>query len=241
MLHDVLGRGLEARPTDRHRGCSPSRACSTSWASTWPPGARGAEAPVRWVHISELEDPTPWLSGGELMLTTGIPLDTAAKQRAFVRLLADHNLAGLGFGTGFSHNKLPKALVDEARQARLPALRGPLLDAVHRDHREGLRPPRQRAVRGAAAGHRGPAPARAAGPRRARPRGDRRHDRLRRRRHGRDPRRPRRAARRPRLPPPSSPPTRSARSATKPSPTPATATPSSRPTRRSPAAPSPTR
>ena len=204
-------------------------------------GAQAAAAPVRWVHISELEDPTPWLSGGELMLTTGIPLETAAKQRAFVRLLADHNLAGLGFGTGFNHKKLPKALVDEADEARLPALRGPLLDAVHRDHREGLRPPRQRAVRGAAARYRGPAPARAAGPRRARPRGDRRDDRLRRRRHGRDPRRPRRAARRARLPAPAlgrrgqRDRRRSALA------TPATAIPSSRPIPRSPAGPSPTR
>ena len=166
-------------------------------------GNGAAEAPVRWVHISELEDPTPWLSGGELMLTTGIPLDTAAKQRAFVRRLADHNLAGLGFGTGFNHEKLPKALVEEARETRLPALRGALLDPVHRDHREGLRPPRQRAVRGAAAGDRGAAAARAPGAGRARPGGDRGHDRLRRRRHGGDPRRPRRAPGRPRLSPPA--------------------------------------
>jgi len=83
-------------------------------------GGRGAAAPVRWVHISELEDPTPWLSGGELMLTTGIPLETASKQRAFVSLLAEHNLAGLGFGTGFSHKKLPKAVVDEADKRDFP-------------------------------------------------------------------------------------------------------------------------
>jgi purine catabolism regulator len=83
-------------------------------------GTHAAEAPVRWVHISELQDPTPWLSGGELMLTTGIPLDTASKQRAFVRLLSDHNLAGLGFGVGFSHRKLPKALLDEARKRDFP-------------------------------------------------------------------------------------------------------------------------
>ena len=88
-------------------------------------GAHGAEAPVRWVHISELEDPTPWLSGGELMLTTGIPLDSGPKQRAFVGLLADHNLAGLGFGTGFNHNKLPKALVDEARKRDFPLFEVP--------------------------------------------------------------------------------------------------------------------
>ena len=36
-------------------------------------GARTArDNPVRWVHISEHADPTPWLSGGELMLTTGL-------------------------------------------------------------------------------------------------------------------------------------------------------------------------
>ncbi len=88
-------------------------------------GADAAEAPVRWVHISELEDPTPWLSGGELMLSTGIPLGSAAKQRAFIRLLADSNLAGLGFGTGFSHDKLPKALVEEARKRDFPLFEVP--------------------------------------------------------------------------------------------------------------------
>ena len=30
-------------------------------------GADAAAAPVRWVHISELQDPTPWLSGGEAL------------------------------------------------------------------------------------------------------------------------------------------------------------------------------
>ena len=49
----------------------------------------------------------------------------AAKQRAFVRLLADHNLAGLGFGTGFSHDKLPKALVEEAKKRDFPLFEVP--------------------------------------------------------------------------------------------------------------------
>jgi purine catabolism regulator len=88
-------------------------------------GSKAAGAPVRWVHISELQDPTPWLSGGELMLTTGIPLDTAAKQRAFVRILADRNLAGLGFGTGFSHEALPQALVEEAEKRDFPLFEVP--------------------------------------------------------------------------------------------------------------------
>ena len=29
-------------------------------------GEANADAPVRWVHISELKDPTPWLSGAPL-------------------------------------------------------------------------------------------------------------------------------------------------------------------------------
>ena len=33
-------------------------------------GEANLDVPVRWVHISELLDPTPWLSGGELLLTT---------------------------------------------------------------------------------------------------------------------------------------------------------------------------
>jgi PucR family transcriptional regulator, purine catabolism regulatory protein len=88
-------------------------------------GAKSASNPVRWVHISELEDPTPWLSGGELMLTTGIQLGGAAKQRAFVKRLANHNLAGLGFGTGFDHHKLPKALIDEAEKHDFPLFEVP--------------------------------------------------------------------------------------------------------------------
>src|SRR3954467_7936603 len=88
-------------------------------------GSKGAAAPVRWVHISELQDPTPWLSGGELMLTTGIPLDTEKKQRQFVSDLAERNLAGLGFGTGFSHTRLPQALVDEAEKRSFPLFEVP--------------------------------------------------------------------------------------------------------------------
>jgi DNA-binding PucR family transcriptional regulator len=88
-------------------------------------GEDHADAPVRWVHISELLDPTPWLSGGELLLTTGLQLDSAASQREFVRLLAGHQLAGLGFGTGFQHAKLPAALVREAREAGFPLFEVP--------------------------------------------------------------------------------------------------------------------
>src|ERR687896_841373 len=88
-------------------------------------GGDGADAPVRWVHISELLDPTPWLSGGELLLTTGIQLGEEERQREFVRLLSGYHLAGLGFGTGFDHKELPEALLDEAGKLGFPVFEVP--------------------------------------------------------------------------------------------------------------------
>ena len=88
-------------------------------------GETRADAPVRWVHITELADPTPWLSGGELLLTTGMQLDSESRQRDFVRRLAEHHLAGLGFGTGFNHKALPPAMVDEAGRLEFPLFEVP--------------------------------------------------------------------------------------------------------------------
>jgi PucR family transcriptional regulator, purine catabolism regulatory protein len=84
-----------------------------------------ADNPVRWVHISEHEDPTPWLSGGELLLTTGYNLGTAAKQRRYVELLAGEGLAGLGFGIGFDHKRIPKAILETAEEHDLPVFEVP--------------------------------------------------------------------------------------------------------------------
>ena len=80
---------------------------------------------MRWVHISELPDPTPWLSGGELLLTTGIQLDSEKRQREFVRLLAGHHLAGLGFGTGFDHEDVPAGVAAEAEELGFPVFEVP--------------------------------------------------------------------------------------------------------------------
>src|SRR3954454_1814991 len=77
-------------------------------------GDDAADAPVRWVHISELADPTPWLSGGELLLTTGMGLGDADGQRAYVERLGEPGLAGLGVGVGFGHDNVAAALRDAA-------------------------------------------------------------------------------------------------------------------------------
>ncbi len=88
-------------------------------------GQESAQTHVRWVHSTELADPTPWLKGGELLLTTGIQLQGAKVQRALIDRLADHQIAGLGFGTGFAHKRLPAALVTAARGRQFPLFEVP--------------------------------------------------------------------------------------------------------------------
>jgi PucR family transcriptional regulator, purine catabolism regulatory protein len=81
-------------------------------------GVAGLGRPVRWAHISELDDPTPWLFGGELLLTTGRPLgDDPA---GFVERLAASGLSGMGLGLGFGHDQLPEAAVEAADRLDFP-------------------------------------------------------------------------------------------------------------------------
>jgi purine catabolism regulator len=86
-------------------------------------GSDGLANDVRWLHVSELTDPTPWLEGGELLLTTGLGVgDDASAQRAYVGRLAEHRLAGLAFGVGFGFAAIPQPLVEEADRRGFPVL-----------------------------------------------------------------------------------------------------------------------
>ncbi len=81
-------------------------------------GSAGSDRPVRWVHISELDDPTPWLRGGELLLTTGLPL--RPDPAAYVRRLADAGLTGLGLGIGLGYDEVPAAATAVADELGFP-------------------------------------------------------------------------------------------------------------------------
>jgi hypothetical protein len=88
-------------------------------------GEESAKGHVRWVHSTELLDPTPWLRGGELLLTTGLQLQSAKAQRELIERLSEHAIGGLGFGTGFAHKRLPAALADEGRKRSFPLFEVP--------------------------------------------------------------------------------------------------------------------
>jgi hypothetical protein len=73
--------------------------------------ADGAGVPVRWAHPTELLDPRPYLSGGELVLTVGSSLHTDAQCHAFVEHLVGAGAAALGYGVGDVTPQVPAALL----------------------------------------------------------------------------------------------------------------------------------
>ena len=88
-------------------------------------GQERAATAVRSVHSTELLDPTPWLRGGELLLTTGIQLDTDERQHQYVGRLVRHGIAGVGFGVGLGHQQLPVTLLAAAHEHGLPVFAVP--------------------------------------------------------------------------------------------------------------------
>jgi purine catabolism regulator len=89
-------------------------------------GEAGIDHNIRWAHISELQDPTPWLKGGELLLTTGMGLaGSPALQRAYIRRLVGADLAGLGFGIGLGFDEIPAPIKRAAEREGFPLLEVP--------------------------------------------------------------------------------------------------------------------
>jgi len=89
-------------------------------------GTDKLDTPVRWVAVSELTDPTPYLEGGELLLTTGMRwTHEMVDARAYVQRLVDRGVAGLGFGIGVVHEQVPSTLVDAVAEYGLPLIAVP--------------------------------------------------------------------------------------------------------------------
>ncbi|MGI5451612.1 PucR family transcriptional regulator [Streptomyces sp. CA-249302] len=86
-------------------------------------GVDRLDRPVRWVHITELTDPGSFLKGGELVLTTGMPLpDDAAGVRRYVDELAEVGAAALVIELVRRYHRPPDALVHACRARGLPLI-----------------------------------------------------------------------------------------------------------------------
>ncbi len=84
-------------------------------------GADDLDAVVRWVAVSELLDPTPYLSGQELLLTTGMRL-TDDDWDDYAQRLAAAGVTAIGLGVGLTHDAVPEGLRVAAAAHDLPLL-----------------------------------------------------------------------------------------------------------------------
>ncbi len=87
------------------------------------------DAPIEWVHSSDLADPTPFLSPGQVLLTTGTQFEDGSESdaaiAAYVDRLAGAGVAGLGFGTEVVRAGTPDALLAACTAAGLPLFEVP--------------------------------------------------------------------------------------------------------------------
>lgn len=108
---------------------------------------------IGWAHISELADPAPYMTGGELLLTAGLAVPAAAAgpgaYGAYVATLVRAGAAALGFGLAPVHTAVPPELTAVCEEQGLPLLAVPeatpfhtiartVAAALHRRHAEQL-------------------------------------------------------------------------------------------------------
>ncbi|MGX1907972.1 PucR family transcriptional regulator ligand-binding domain-containing protein [Streptomyces phaeochromogenes] len=81
---------------------------------------------VSTVGTTEIEDPTPYLVGGELLLTAGVrlPLDAEGID-TYVRQVVAAGVSALGFGVAPVHEEVPPELIAACDRHGLPLLRLP--------------------------------------------------------------------------------------------------------------------
>ncbi|MVU83327.1 PucR family transcriptional regulator [Nocardia sp. ET3-3] len=93
-------------------------------------GSAGLRRDIDLVVTTELEPPFRWLSGGELVLTTGmrLPPDPAGRTE-YVRELDRCGVAGIGFGIGLTHDEIPLELITAADEIGIPLFEVPLATA----------------------------------------------------------------------------------------------------------------
>jgi len=103
--------------------------------------AQALDVNVDWVHSSDLSDPTPFLSAGQVLLTTGTQFapgttvdsgtttgpgtTTDAFYGDYVSRLLSRGVAGLGFGTAVIRDGIPEPLLAACLAQGLPLVEVP--------------------------------------------------------------------------------------------------------------------
>ncbi|CAM3459958.1 PucR family transcriptional regulator [Deinococcus saxicola] len=77
--------------------------------------------PITWVHVSEISDAARFLSGGELLLSTGTPL-VGEGAGVYIRSLAGGGAHGLALELVREVRELPPAALNAAHESEFPLI-----------------------------------------------------------------------------------------------------------------------
>lgn len=80
---------------------------------------------VRSAHVAETDDPTAFLEGGELLLTTGAFEADLDDWQRYADRLVKVDVAAVGFAVGHGYDQVPEGLIEAATGAGLPLLAVP--------------------------------------------------------------------------------------------------------------------
>ncbi len=90
-------------------------------------GSRSYGRAVDGIHLSELDDPTPWMVPGSILLTTGLNMDSdPAAGLRLVETLSVAGMSGLGVALGHYLSALPPEMVQRAEEIGFPLFTLPI-------------------------------------------------------------------------------------------------------------------
>jgi purine catabolism regulator len=81
---------------------------------------------IRWVHVTELADASPYLVGDELVLTAGVWRGRRHSAAGFVRALHSRDVAGIGYGLLVGDDRVPVAVQRACQEAGVPLVGVPV-------------------------------------------------------------------------------------------------------------------
>lgn len=84
------------------------------------------DRPIRWVHVTELADASPYLVGDELVLTAGVWRGRRNSAEGFVKALRSRDVAGIGYGLLVGDERVPVAVQRACKEASVPLLGVPV-------------------------------------------------------------------------------------------------------------------
>jgi PucR family transcriptional regulator, purine catabolism regulatory protein len=87
-------------------------------------GETGLQNVVRWVHILDIPDVVPWVSPGDLVLTSCYQFSVRAETvNGLVPRLADKRVAGMVLGLGAYLDDVPRQLIVDANRRGFPLVK----------------------------------------------------------------------------------------------------------------------